>query len=55
MLILLVNSSSVWNVDMILELEQPSWTSVLKMEVIHLEDVGKTEKGLGYLRNIWSF
>lgn len=32
MLILLVNSPSVWNVDVILELGQPFWTFVLEME-----------------------
>ena len=54
MLILLVNFSSVWNVDVILELQWPSWISVLEMKP-HLEAAGKTQKGFGHLMITWSF
>lgn len=46
MLILLVNSSSIWNADVILELQWPSWISILEMKP-HLEAAGKTRKDLG--------
>lgn len=55
MFILLVNSSTVWNVDVIPELEQPAILGIgLKRLKPHLEVTGKISKDFGYLI-IWSF
>lgn len=54
MLILLINSSSIWNVDVILELQWPSWDIYLRDEATSW-GCWKNTEGFGHLMITWSF